>query len=511
MKIPAYQYSDVVELTGSRTNVPEEREIGRPHPDKKIQLTAILFWDNIPAEFSEGHPFLSREDFEKRHNVSREKFQKFQDFAGSNNLQIQLSSDIRRYITLRGRVQDFEHAFSIKLRTYITASGRKFISYCGGIMLPVALEGIVEAIIGFDDREKAISSIVGMPRGGIAQYYTPQQVAEVYDFPAACTGKKQCIALLQFGGGYNDADMQHYFQHNKLKMPHLYWVGVNGARNSPAVYNSGFDQEVAMNIQVAGSIANDAKIVVYFAPNTDDGFLAAFAAAVHDKVHQPTVISVSWGAPEKKWSPMAMDLINEVCRNAATLGITICVAAGNKGMQNGVDDGNYHVDFPASSPYVLSCGGTKLKIFRKIISEMPWGDGPGNAGGGGISTHFPLPWYQVDSHISVAGYTHNFNGRALPDVAGNASPLTGYRIYAHSQWGVVAGTSSVAPLYAGLVARLNEQQNANIGFVNPLLYKQPSLCRQLSVNRYLNKKNKQNTPCWNVTTGLGIFYRITQE
>lgn len=510
MKTPDHIYPNEVELAGSYIEAPAEQQISNPRPDKKIQITAILFWDNIPPDPVGRNGFLSREEFEEKYNIAQEKFLLFKAFADTYCLQLDLSSGIKRYVTIKGRVADFESAFSVKLGTYITRSGKKFISHAGSIMIPRQLCGIVEAIIGFDDRPKIAAYISGRTLT-ISPYFTPQQVADIYGFPAKVTGKNQCIALLQFGGGYNEADMQHYFQHNKLKMPDLHWVGVNGARNSPS--NSSIDCEVAMNIQVAGSIANDTKIVVYFAPNTDDGFLSAFAAAVHDKTHRPTVISISWGAPEKKWSATAMNVVNELCRNAATLGITICAAAGNKGMQDGVNDGEYHVDFPASSPYVLACGGTRLRRIRSTISETPWRDAADNAGGSGISAFFPKPQYQENIEPYFPAYTHAFNGRAVPDVAGSASPHSGYPIYVHSKWSIIAGTSSVAPLYAGLVARLNELYDTCLGFVNPILYKDPTLCRPLLSAYKLNKRNKQNKNAahWNVTTGLGVFYRTKHE
>src|SRR5487761_598338 len=116
-----------------------------------------------------------------------------------------------------------------------------------------------------------------------------------------------------------------------------------------------------LDIEVAGAIAPAAAIAVYFAPNTDAGFLDAVTTAIHDDVRKPSVISISWGGPESTWTQQAMSAIDQAFQAAATLGITVCVAAGDSGSTDGVSDGSNHVDFPASSSGVLACGGTSLR------------------------------------------------------------------------------------------------------------------------------------------------------
>ena len=218
-----------------------------------------------------------------------------------------------------------------------------------------------------------------------------------------------------------------------------------------------------LDIEVAGAIAPKATIVVYFAPNTDRGFLDAVTAAVHDKINRPSVISISWGAAEVHWTAQAMDAMEQVFADAALLGVTICCAAGDNGSGDGETDGAVHVDFPASAPHALGCGGTRLVAGPGGPHETVWNNGPNSATGGGFSAHFPVPAYQ-------SGLGAGWSGRGLPDVAGNADPVSGYVVRVDGRQFVLGGTSAVAPLWAALIARLNQKLAQPVGFLHPLLY-----------------------------------------
>jgi kumamolisin len=225
-----------------------------------------------------------------------------------------------------------------------------------------------------------------------------------------------------------------------------------------------------LDIEVAGSITPAAKIVVYFAPNTDQGFLDAVTTAVHDTANQPSVISISWGGPESSWTGQALSNFDDAFQAAAAIGVTVCVAAGDNGSTDGVSDGSNHVDFPASSSFALACGGTSLQSANeKIVSETVWNDLPsGGATGGGVSNSFPLPTWQ--DGFNVPAPKVKGGGRGVPDVSGDADPNTGYNILVDGENEVVGGTSAVAPLWAALVARLNQKIGKPVGFLNPSIY-----------------------------------------
>ena len=227
---------------------------------------------------------------------------------------------------------------------------------------------------------------------------------------------------------------------------------------------------MGLDIEVAGSIAPGANIAVYFTPNSSQGFVDALTTAIHDTTNgPPSVISISWGSPESNWTAQSMTALDEACQSAAALGITITVASGDNGSSDGVSGNN--VDFPASSPHVLGCGGTELVAANGAIQkEVVWNDQPqgGGASGGGVSSVFPLPSWQTNANVPPSPTSGG--GRGVPDVAGDASPETGYNVLFDGQATVVGGTSAVAPLWAALVALLNQQRGSNIGFANPVLY-----------------------------------------
>jgi kumamolisin len=259
-----------------------------------------------------------------------------------------------------------------------------------------------------------------------------------------------------------------------------------------------------LDIEVAGSIAPGAKIVVYFAENTDAGFLNAITTAVHDTTNNPSIVSISWGGPESTWTQAAMTSMDEAFQSAAALGVTVCVAAGDNGSTDGVTDGLNHVDFPASSPNVLACGGTQLIASgNTITSEVVWNELAMNEGatGGGISDVFPLPSYQSGANVPPSANAGGRVGRGVPDVAGDADPSTGFDTLVDGQSGVIGGTSAVAPLWAALIALVNQNTGKPVGFVNPLLYQNPNG----DFNRITSGNNGAYSagPGWNACTGLG--------
>jgi kumamolisin len=244
---------------------------------------------------------------------------------------------------------------------------------------------------------------------------------------------------------------------------------VDNGKNQPG---SDADGEVMLDIEVAGAIAHGSKIAVYFAPNTDQGFIDAITDAAHDSRRKPSVISISWGGPEDSWTEQGRTAMNAALQDAATLGVTVTAASGDDGSTDGQSDGKLHVDFPASSPFVLACGGTTLKASgSRISSETVWNEVANNegAGGGGISVEFARPAYQNNATVPVNPQTKKA-GRGVPDVAGNADPTTGYQVLVDGQNQIVGGTSAVAPLWAALVALINQQLGKPVGFLNPILY-----------------------------------------
>jgi kumamolisin len=280
-------------------------------------------------------------------------------------------------------------------------------------------------------------------------------------------------------------------------------VSVDHATNSPTGDANGPDGDVMLDVEVVGALAPKAKIAVYFAPNTDAGFLDAITTAVHDTANRPSVISISWGGPEISWTSQAMTAMDEAFQAAAALGITVCVASGDNGSSDGAAGGGDHVDFPASSAFALACGGTSLHATQTAIdSETVWNDGSGGgASGGGISSVFALPaWQNGMSARNIQGQSIPLTKRGVPDVAGNADPATGYDVRIDGTDTVIGGTSAVAPLWAGLIARINGTNAKAAGLVNPQLYANTGALRDITQG---NNGDFQASAGWDACTGLG--------
>jgi kumamolisin len=411
----------------------------------------------------------------------------------------------RRIVVLSGTVAQFEAAFDVQLSDF-EFDGGSYRGRTGALSIPEELAGVVEAVLGLDNRPAAQPHFrlrrSGAPAAAQPTDFTPLQVAQLYAFPAG-DGAGQTIALIELGGGYKPADLKTYFKGLGVTAPKVTAVGVDHAKNAPTGSADGPDGEVMLDIEVAGAVAPGASVVVYFAPNTDAGFLDAITTAAHDTTHKPSVISISWGGPESSWTAQAFASFDGAFQDAAVLGVTVLAASGDNGSADGVAGGGRHVDFPASSPHVTGCGGTRLTAKGSAIAaEQVWNDGSsGGAGGGGVSTKFPTPtWQQGLKATSKSGAATALAKRGVPDVAGDADPESGYQVRVDGQDTVIGGTSAVAPLWAGLIARINGANGAKAGFINPALYKASQALRDVTTG---DNGAFEAAKGWDACTGLG--------
>jgi kumamolisin len=452
---------------------------------------------------SDAPRHLTREEYAQQHGADPKHCAAIAAFAQNYGLTVAHEHGARRTMVLSGTVAQFNAAFGIDLQRFRYPGGF-YRGWTGPLHVPTELADVIESVLGLDDRPQA--SAHRRARGAVisarpAASYTPPQIASLYGFPAG-TGSGQTIALIELGGGFVASDLDAYFSGLGIGAPPaVVAVGVDQASNAPTGDPNGPDGEVMLDIEVAGALAPQAQIAVYFAPNTDAGFLDATTTAIHDATHKPSVISISWGGPESSWSKQALDSFDQAFQDAASLGITVCVAAGDTGSSDGLSGDN--VDFPASSPHVLACGGTRLQASgASIQAETVWNDGPGaGATGGGVSTSFPLPvWQQGLSVTKTVGGTAALQARGVPDVAGDADPQTGYQVRADGQQLVFGGTSAVAPLWAALIARINSLKGAAAGFVNPTLYANAGAFNDVTQG---DNGDFAAAPGWDACTGLG--------
>jgi kumamolisin len=510
-----------IPLPGSeRAPLPGAREIGPADPHEVVDVTIRLRPKSGTKPFVNATEFtrpidqrniLSREEFEKQHRADPASIALVESFAREHGFTIKETSPPRRTVILSGTVAAMNEAFGVQLKKYQYRGG-EYRGRTGLVHLPPELQSVVEGVFGLDNRPQAKPHFRRRrePAGARAQAqsvsYTPIEVATLYDFPTNVNGSGECIGLVELGGGFNPTDLSHYWKQLNLSAPPTVTaVSVGNGSNSPTGDPDGPDGEVMLDIEVAGAIAPGVKIVAYFADNTDAGFLNAITTAVHDSTNHPSIISISWGGPESSWTQQAMTSMDETFQAAAAMGVTICVAAGDDGSTDGVNDGLQHVDFPASSPNVLACGGTRLiGSGTAITSETVWNELANNQGatGGGVSDVFPLPGYQSKASVPPSANPGGKTGRGVPDVAGNADPTTGYVALVDGQSGVVGGTSAVAPLWAGLIALINESIGKPAGFLNTLLY-QANQSTDFNDITSGNNGAYSARPGWDACTGWG--------
>ncbi len=474
-----------VAVPGSeRRAVADARTIGPVHPDERVEVTirvrrrAALTSDAMGGCDADLPPakrtYLTREQFGDAHGADAADLDRVAAFAQAHDLAVVCKDAARRSVVVSGPARAICAAFGVTLEQKAHAGGT-FRARAGSVTVPADLDGIVEGVFGLDDRPQAEPHFQRYRHTGVfsaraaATPFTPVALAKLYQFPTGLDGSGQCIGIIELGGGFRPADLTAYFKGLGLPVPVVKAVLVDGAHNHPTT-SDGADGEVMLDIEVAAAVAPKATIAVYFAPNTDQGFLDAITTAVHDKVNRPSVLSISWGSAESNWTQQAMMQTDQAFQAAAVIGVTVCVAAGDNGSGDGVADGKVHVDFPASSPYALGCGGTKLVASgTTIASEVVWNEGTDSATGGGVSAAFPLPSYQAKAKVPKS-VNDGKTGRGVPDVAGDADPATGYQVRVDGQTFVIGGTSAVAPLWAGLIALMNQKLSKPVGFLNPLIY-----------------------------------------
>jgi kumamolisin len=475
-------------------------------PSQEISITIVLRRRNeLPAE-AMASP-IPREQFTAEFGADPADVERVTGTLVRNGIRIDQVDPGSRRIRATGPADALSQLFGTRLEqlTSPAPSGEQ-VSHrhrTGELTVPAELDGVVTAVLGLDDRPQTRANFrVAHPRA-VSASFTPPQLGAIYSFPPDTDGTGQTIAIIELGGGFGQDDLDGYFGSLGLRTPSITAVGVDGAGNRAGQDPNGADGEVLLDIEVAGALAPGADFVVYFAPNTDAGFLDAVSQAAHADP-TPTAISISWGASEDDWTAQARQAFDQALADAAALGVTVTVASGDDGSTDRASDGRSHVDFPAASPHALACGGTRLSADAdtgRITDETVWNNGAGNgATGGGVSATFALPSWQ--QHVGVPK-----NGRGVPDVAGDADPQTGYQVRVDGTDAVIGGTSAVAPLWAALIARLAQATGRRFGLIQPLLYANAGAGTVPAGFRDVTSGDNGAYPAgpgWDACTGLGV-------
>jgi kumamolisin len=487
-------------LKGSTHSIPKEHKLLKAtSPREMITVTLIVRRrkggpklrdvKDFAAKVNAVHPPVDRERFIANHGPDPKDTAQVVAFAKSNGLNIVETNAAARSVVVRGTAAKLNKAFGVKLNDY-QGTLRKYHSHTGPAKLPGELTTIVEAVIGLHNRPIHARAFNTARRRRTqdpanTKPVTPQLIAQLYGFPPG-DGAGQTIGIYEMAvgdpetgqladAGYTPQDVANTIKGfgGGLKVPTIIDVSVDGVTNSGVN-----DGETLLDITVAGAIAQAATIAVYFTGPDPQNIIHALQRMIHPGAQDPvpTVISISygWGPDDDQsgFSPDEFEQIGQLFQDAANLFITVLISSGDSGCYLGSDEAE--ASYPATEPMVIACGGTTVgNVTGSTFDEFVWNDvgagGPG-ASGGGISAKFPVPSYQngagVPKHIS----THKA-GRGIPDLAGNASENSGYmQTAAGFETQPVGGTSAVAPLYAGLFARINSNLGVSVGCVNPILY-----------------------------------------
>ena len=424
-------------------------------------------------------------------------------FARSHRMKVLAVDPVQCRITLSARPRDVERAFATTFRQ---------VDHAGAILyyparrprLPCALARFTDAVLGLDQRPVA-SRLRAMAGGDGRNGILPSEMARLYGMTVPGQGAGQCIGIVSPRGGYKPDDLKTACEAMGVPPPTVVEVNIGKGRNSFGA-DSEADKEVSLDLQVVAGVAPRARVVIYFTEPTEAGYADGVAQAVHNDVNRPSVIVFTWGESEDFWPKAARAALDATLGDAVRLGVTVVAAAGDDLATERRGDGEVHVDYPASSPYVLGCGGTEITLDaagNAIAGEVVWNAGARGTGGG-INDVFSVPSYQngVDLPPSL---NDGARRRGVPDVAAAASETNGYRIVLNGSEVVTGGTSAAAPLWAAFIAALNGQRGEPLGFVNQLLYKNRAWLRPItSGNNMMFGLGYSAGPGWNACAGLGV-------
>ena len=475
----------------------------------------------LPAQ----RKYMTREQLSSEYGSDPQALETIEAFAKAHNLVVTRNERASARLGLAGTVADLSAAFGVTLFDYTHPQFGSFHARTGSMHVPAEVADAITGVFGFNNHRVLRRKLQNTRMAADAttkarKWFIPTELAQIYNFPQA-DAKNQCIGLLEFGGGVENADVTAYFNEIHQAAPTVKVIAVDGVSTDPAA-DPDSTGEVMLDVDVAGALAGGAKIAVYFSTFDEKGLIDCLSAVLNDAANDPSVLSISWGWAENQpfnadgviWSPAAIDHCNASLLAAAHLGITVCVSTGDDGSEAQLQDGRAHVNFPATSPFVLAVGGTTLHARSssqggQAINEVVWNDGPGSGTGGGVSDITPVPSWQTGKVPKSINPGH-FDGRAIPDVAANADPATGYLVMSGGKMQIVGGTSASAPLWASLIVRINALLGKRVGNFNALLYSKlgpAGVCRDITVgdndtDGLLNGNFKAGSG-WDACTGWG--------
>jgi len=495
--------------------LPSNRDLGQmllmlsPTADQKADLEALIKEEHTPGS-AHYHHWLKPAEIGARFGVSQHDAQAVQQWLVSQGLQVKQVANSRRFVIFQGTVAQVNAAFHTQMHSY-TLNGQPFIANAQEVQIPAALSPVVRGVVrlnstpknpnvkiagkvAYDKLKQQITSTSGDHAMTAADFATIYDLTPLYN--AGINGAGQSIAIV----ARSDIDTQDVFDFMNLfgiQFGGFYYT-ING--DDPGEV-SGSDVEATLDVTWAAALApGSTPNIVISQSNFADG-VDISAATIVDNNLAP-VMTTSFSSCEQQMGSVGTDFYYALWAQAAAEGITAVVSAGDSGgagcdepdsgllAQNG-----FAVNGVASTPFNVAVGGTQFddtadpgkywsdqnnpltgSSALSYIPEKAWNESSIDAdnvnlyaGGGGVSTLWPKPDWQIGSAVPADGM------RDLPDVSLAAAAHDGYVLclYGSCQSGefyVVGGTSAAAPAFAAIMVLVNQQTGSPQGNPNYVLY-----------------------------------------
>lgn len=422
-------------------------------------------------------------------NTTSSTLKNLESYIKYYNIDYTISKNMKAMF-LSGNSFNFEKLLNDKVYKY-NGNGSSYYSFTTPY-LPSQFQNSIYWIAGLNNFTKVDTNLY-TASNVVSGPYDPKELWYAYDVaPFINTGDEgqgNTIAIIDAYGDPSLASDLAYYSKN-FGLPHVNYTIIYpfGTSNKTP---QGWQVETAIDVECAFSMAPKAKFLVVITPD-DSGTLEEAISYVIDN-DLANIISISWGAPESSYYDPGFHTAFE---QAAAENITVVAASGDNGSGGGVE-------YPAADPYVTSVGATALYMNELNLNnyfsysydyETAW-----DKSGGGFSTIFTAPIWQ-----HALGFNNKMRG--VPDISFVGDPSTGVKGYVNGTMETVGGTSISTPLFAGMVADLNQYYNHPLGFINPYLY---SAYNYNNSNHYFHEITNGSNGAytagegWNPVTGLG--------
>ena len=289
------------------------------------------------------HPVLEHDQFVYQFGSIEDELNLVINWASANNLTVLESGLDIATVKVTGTAGDFNRLFGIVLET-VTTDTRTYQTHYGNLVIPTEINHVVDLILGLDNSTKLGSyaildtdaHVLASIDPNLISNPTPVDLALAYQFPRAAggdlvQGANTCVGIVELGGGWTTQNLTSTFGRIGQPNPTVVDVSVDGGTNNPT--QIGASGEVMLDIYCVGAVAPAAKIAMYFAPNSLQGFIDCITAATNDTVNNPSVLSISWGTTDTVWGNVGTQLFDAALQAAIVKGITTFAAAGDYGVQ----------------------------------------------------------------------------------------------------------------------------------------------------------------------------------